>query len=202
MTTETKELPPLCWPDLPDEVARFDWYRSVIAAYAELWEGHPTEPKLTPASAALIAECETRIGCALPGGLARYHQAIGVLDLSEKLCSLKLEGYESIQPLSDAFPSLAERELPAKEEALAKQLVVFSDYLGNGNMFCFHRETKAVWYFDHDTDPALTLFTSEVETYLDALMLKMLAEVHEDDNTGEAILIERFGKALVHKWMY
>jgi len=33
-------------------------------------------------------------------------------------------------------------------------------------------------------------------------MLKMLAEVHDEEEKGEALLVEKFGKALVRKWMY
>ncbi|WP_223196285.1 SMI1/KNR4 family protein [Diaphorobacter ruginosibacter] len=202
MGVENEDLPPLCWPDLPDASARSNWYRLVIAAYADSWEGHPSAPRIAPAPEASIAECEARIGCELPEGLARYHREFGALGLSETLCSVSPEGSEPIQPLIDAYPGLAERELSEEEQALAEQMVAFSDYLGNGNMFCFHRETKAVWYFDHDADPALTLFSAHVPDYLDALMLKMLAEVHDEEEKGEALLVEKFGKALVRKWMY
>jgi hypothetical protein len=74
--------------------------------------------------------------------------------------------------------------------------------LGNGNMFCFHRENGSVYYFDHDSEPLLTKFFDDAQTYLNALMLITLAEVHEADERGEALLISKFGEALVRKWMY
>jgi hypothetical protein len=61
----------------------------------------------------------------------------------------------------------------------AEALIVSGDYLGNGNMFCFHRESGIVYYFDHDSEPLLTKFFDDTQTYLDTLMLITLAEVHE-----------------------
>jgi len=85
---------------------------------------------------------------------------------------------------------------------LADMLVAFGDYLGNGNMFCFHKESGEVYYFDHDDGPPLTRFFCRVEQYLDALMILNLAEVHDADDEGEALLVQRFGKPLVRQWMY
>ncbi len=41
-------LPPLEWPSRPDAAARSAWYRAIIAAYAELRDGHITQPKIAP----------------------------------------------------------------------------------------------------------------------------------------------------------
>lgn len=79
---------------------------------------------------------------------------------------------------------------------------MFGDYLGNGNMFCFHRETGAVYYFDHDSPPMLTRFFNEPQSYLDALMILTLAEVHDDAERGEELLAERFGDVAARKWRY
>ncbi|MBZ5790871.1 SMI1/KNR4 family protein [Burkholderia contaminans] len=202
MTLTNSSVPPLEWPSLPDEAARLAWFRAVIEAYADLWAGHVTMPKLTPATQDAVSQAEGRIGCALPVDLRRYHLEIGTLALSEQLCALEKEAPTPILPLFMAFPGLVERGLSKQEDVLAKQMVVFSDYLGNGNMFCFHKSTGAVYYFDHDTDPVLTLFASNINSYLEALMIKMLADVHEKEEAGEDLLVERFGRALIHKWMY
>ncbi|WP_431823502.1 SMI1/KNR4 family protein [Burkholderia sp. F1] len=159
-------------------------------------------PKVTPATQGAVSQAEVRIGCTLPGALRRYHLEIGALQLAEHLCALENDAPIPIQPLFDAFPGLVERGLSEQEDVLAKQMVVFSDYLGNGNMFCFHGSTGEVFYFDHDTDPALTFFASDINSYLEALMIKMLADVHEQEEAGEDLLVERFGRALVSKWMY
>ncbi len=198
-------LPPLEWPALPDhddDAARLAWYRDVVAAYADLWAGHASQPPFAPATGQAVAATEARLACALPAALRRYHLEIGALNLAETLCAPQADATVSIEPLFDAYPGIVERGLSEADTRLARQLIVFGDYLGNGNLFCFHRESGAVYYFDHDTDPALTPFSPDVRGYLDALMMRSLAEVHDDDAAGEARLIERLGRPLVRKWLY
>lgn len=195
--------PPLAWPALSDDIERLAWYRAVIDAYAALWEGHAAQAKLAPVREDDLCALENKLGCPLPPALRTYHRELGVLSLAEELCSVT-EGDRPIQPLVDAYPGIGEI---AEEEAdlrLAENMIVFGDYLGNGNMFCFHRETFEVYYFDHDTGDMLTRFFPSPQEYLDALMIRCLAEIYESegcDDGGEAILIERFGEALVRKWL-
>lgn len=193
--------PPLAWPELPDQEAREAWYRAVIDAYGALWEGHVSAPCLAPVGETSLAALETRLGCALPPALRRYHGEFGVLSLGEQLCGVQ-PGYICIQPLSEAFPSIVDIATSEPELELAAELVAFGDYLGNGNMFCFHRVTGEVFYFDHDQPPLLCRFFASPEEYLDALMLRTLAEVHEDEDGGMALLEARFGQALVTKWLF
>lgn len=193
--------PPLAWPDLSGPNARLDWYRAVILAYSALWDGHSSEPRLAPVSETDLAELEQHLGCALPASLRQYHADLGALSLSETLCSVA-RGSTPIQPLLEAFPGIVDLSEDEAERTLARELIAFGDYLGNGNMFCFHRQTGEVYYFDHDDGAVLTHFFPAVDQYLDALMIKCLAEVHEDDETGEMLLVERFGLPLVRKWMY
>lgn len=193
--------PPLAWPALPDQDARLAWYRAVIDSYGLLWEGHVTAPKLAPVDEASLAALEARLGCALAPALRCYHSALGVLSLGERLCSVQ-PGDICIQPLSEAFPSIVDIATSETELELAAELVAFGDYLGNGNMFCFHRFTGEVFYFDHDQAPLLSRFFDSVDDYLDALMIRTLAEVYEDDEAGMALLDARFGRDLVSKWLY
>ncbi|WP_409299686.1 SMI1/KNR4 family protein [Pseudomonas sp. KCJK8993] len=193
--------PPLAWPDLPDQDARLAWYRAVIAAYGALWEGHANAPRLVPASDAALQALEQRLGCPLPPALRDYHRQLGVLSLAETLCSVE-PGDISIQPLLEAYPGIVEIDEQYLDLELAQRLVAFGDYLGNGNLFCFERGTGAVYYFDHDSGMALTRFFDSPEAYLDALMLLCLAEVHDDDDGVEALIIQRYGQDLLHKWRY
>ncbi|ROL93372.1 SMI1/KNR4 family protein [Pseudomonas protegens] len=193
--------PPLAWPDLPNQAARLSWYLAVIGAYGALWEGHVNEPELTPVSEEALVALEQRLGCALPPSLRDYHRQLGVLSLAEILCSVG-PGHTPIQPLLEAYPGIVDIPASDLDLALAHQLVAFGDYLGNGNLFCFHRESGAVYYFDHDTGVALTRFFDSPEEYLDALMLLCLAEVYEDDDGAEALISQRYGDDLVRKWRY
>lgn len=195
------DCPALAWPALPDPQARLAWYQAVIKAYAALWEGHVSAPMLTPVAEGAIQALEQQLGCALPAPLRQYHLQLGALSLAETLCSVQ-HGPVCIQPLLAAYPGITDIYEDNLDLPLVEALVAFGDYLGNGNMFCFHRQDGAVYYFDHDTEPALTRFFDSTQDYLDALMLRCLAEVHDDDDAGEALLGARYGESLVRKWLY
>ncbi|NBF10970.1 SMI1/KNR4 family protein [Pseudomonas sp. Fl4BN1] len=193
--------PPLAWPILPDQAVRLSWYLAVIGAYGALWEGHINEPQLTPADEETLQALEQRLGCRLPPSLRDYHRQLGVLSLAEILCSVE-PGHIAIQPLLEAYPGIVDIPEIDLDLGLAQRLIAFGDYLGNGNMFCFERETGVVYYFDHDTGAALTRFFESAEEYLDALMLLTLGEVYDDDDSVEALISQRYGEDLVRKWRY
>lgn len=196
------EIPPLAWPAFTDDSARLDWWRQCVLAYLAQKR---TPPPLTPAPAKDLAALEERLGCSLPPLLRSYHQQIGTLDLAEVLCSVQPAKYACIEPLHNAYPGISDilEDAPDADRqwALVNALIAFGDYLGNGNMWCFHRDTGEVWYFDHDSSPMLTQMFSDVGQYLDVLMFMCLLHVYgEEDN--EDLLREHLGDDLVEKWMY
>jgi hypothetical protein len=198
---QTPAEPALAWVELKDWSERSAWYRAVVAAYGELWERHAAQACPTPGAARDLALLEARLGCALPEGLRRYHLELGALSLAETLCSVSASA-TPIEPLRDAYPGIVEIVFEPDDLALVDALVAFGDYLGNGNMFCFHRITGAVYYFDHDSGAPLVRFADAVEDYLDALMIRCLGEIHDQEEAAEALLVGRFGDALVRKWLY
>jgi len=200
-TQQTPAEPALAWVELKDWNERSAWYRAVVAAYGDLWEGHAKQARISPAAEQDLATLETRLGCALPEGLRRYNLELGALSLAETLCSAG-ESATPIEPLRDAYPGIVEIVSEPDDLALVDALVAFGDYLGNGNMFCFHRITGAVYYFDHDSGAPLVRFADSVEEYLDALMIRCLGEVHDQERAAETLLVNRFGDALVRKWLY
>ncbi|WP_231755257.1 SMI1/KNR4 family protein [Bordetella sp. N] len=197
--------PPLEWPTHATDDERLAWWQACARAYADLWEGHASQAGLAPSSRAELDALEQRLGCPLPPLLRAYHTRIGALNLCENLCSVTQADLASIEPLRAAYPGIADILEDAHDaEAqwqLVDQLVAFGDYLGNGNVWCFHRETGEVWYFDHDSAPMLTRMFSDVGGYLDALMYKCLLEVHEQED-DEDTLRRHLGDAIVDKWMY
>ena len=197
--------PPGCpkmeWPVLTSISERTTWYRAVIQAYAALWEGHPSTPTISPVSQDVLNGLETELGCALPPALRAYYTELGALSLAEKLCSVE-DSDICIQPLVVAFPAIEDMDLCATDQTLIPELIVFGDYLGNGNMFCFHRQNGEIYYFDHDSEPYLTRFFPSAEDYLDALMIRSLSEVYDDEEAGMELLEERFGNAIVKKWLF
>lgn len=192
----------LILPEFADDTARLAWWRDCVQAWLAQWE-NPSP--LTPVKAEEVVALEQRLGCPLPPLLRTYHEQIGTLDLAETLCSVIPAKYASIEPLRDAYPGITDilDDAPDADQQWARvdQLIVFGDYLGNGNMWCFHRQTGEVWYFDHDSSPMLTQIFSDVGQYLDVLMFMCLLTVHgEEDN--EDLLREHLGDAVVEKWMY
>lgn len=193
------DIPPLEWTDFASDAERIQWWQQCVRAYLN-------GSDFTPASRAALDDCEQRIGCPLPPMLRAYHQHIGVEYLAEVI-----NPPERIEPLLDAFPGLEDiledmsAEQAAATRALAEQLIAFGDYLGNGNLWCFHRQTGQVWYCDHDTGECLTQIFDDVRDYLDAVMILSLAEAHDPEEgheTAETILRQRLGDAVVEKWMY
>jgi hypothetical protein len=193
-----------------------------VAAWAQAaraWAWFDERTGLTPASQAEIRATEWRLGCPLPPALAAWHRELGCEDFGERLLPAKpdgdMDGDNAIVPLLRAYPGIPDiaEYLPDAEArdmlALVDRLVAFGDYLGNGNQWCFHRDTGAVWYFDHDTAPHLAPMFDDVADYLDALAIKALCEAHaaaqgeaDGDEQAERLIAERWGEDLIGKWMY
>ena len=202
-------LPAIAWPNFNNDADYKAWMSQAILAYLSMWDDKPTEANFKPANPQTIAKLEAQLGCELPIALKNYHLNFGVTNLAERLNELDIDDDYGIKPLLDAYPGVVDMELSATEISEIEQLIAFGDYLGNGNMWCFHRQTQKVVYFDHDSAPVLTPMFDDVKDYLDVLMLMNIANAHADfaeveDSIDlyEPLLIERFGKALIEKWMY
>ena len=131
----------------------------IIHSVLEAFGSDPAEP----IGEARITELEARLGTTLPGGLELFYESFGVANIGEELLALEDMGWlkaiwADAPEYSPDFSKEDEQHLPL--------LVTFSDYLGNGNMFCFHSETKEVYYFDHDTPPYLTKLFDSVDDYI------------------------------------
>lgn len=193
------------------------WYQG-LQAHAWMDE-EPAQAR--PFSRAELRLCEWRLGCNLPESLRDYLLQLGVLDWAERLLSPCFDlvapdaDMDAIGSVQVVFPGIADIvEMSAPQQALAlkaqlSELVVFGDYLGNGNLWCFDRRDGSVWYLDHDSSPLLTRMFDDVGDYLDALALMSLCRSHavaqgrdDGDEQAEVLLEKRFGRALIRKWMY
>jgi hypothetical protein len=202
MSTEASWPPPSCppleWPESLAGPRRYEWYASVIEAFALLWKGHVMEARVAPVPEEEIVSLERRLGASLPQSLRTYHLRLGALELAETLCSVA-PSKNAIQTLDEAFPSFREVGV---DPSVARDMIAFGDSHGSGNLFCFERRSGEVFFFDHDDGPPLTRFFADPDDYLEALMIKCLADVHEDEDAGEELLVSRLGRDLVRKWMY
>ena len=94
----------------------------------------------------------------------------------------------------------------AAEQEVLRKLIVFGEFLGNGNVWCFHKDNKDIYYFDHDSVPNINrMFTSFYE-YLQSLLIFTQAEIGQDINgieqDCEKIVIDIIGEDRVKKWRY
>ncbi|OAD82014.1 hypothetical protein ATN89_22185 [Comamonas thiooxydans] len=193
------------------------WYQG-LQAHAWMDE-EPVQAK--PFSRAELRLCEWRLGCSLPQSLRDYLLQLGVLDWAERLLSPRFDlmapdaDMDAIGPVQVVFPGIVDIvEMSAQQQVQAlmaqlSELVVFGDYLGNGNLWCFDRRDGSVWYLDHDSSPLLTRMFDDAGDYLDALALMSLCHSHamaqgrdDGDEQAEVLLGERLGQELVKKWMY
>lgn len=161
--------------------------------------------KAIPLTIQEIDELEERLNTKLPNTLKLFYLTFGIADIGEQLVSINDITYlkEIWEPHPQYGPQFTKDDL-----TVLPFLITFSDYIGNGNMFCFHKETQDIYYFDHDTQPYITKFFSDFEDYLrGCLILAQVdlfgeAEQKQVDQWTESIVIDLVGKDVVQKWRY
>jgi len=150
-----------------------------------------------------IAQLEKRLGTPLPEHLKLFYQTFGLADIGEQLQDFKEMGW--IKDIWADQPQYGP-DFTTEDKKYLPFLVSFSDYLWNGNMFCFHSETHQIYYYDHDSQPYLTKLFDQFEHYLKACLILI-----QDDFFGkvkqeqveawtEEIVSDLFGKETVQKW--
>jgi SMI1 / KNR4 family (SUKH-1) len=186
------------------KIGQPDWTvntREILTAIADNYGDDLKEP----VTAADIAVLEKRLGTALPEGLKLFYQAFGIADIGEQLQELKQFGWikEIWAEKPQYGPSFTE-----EDKQWLPFLVSFSDYLGNGNMFCFHSETKEIYYYDHDQRPYLSKIFNSVDDYLKGCLIFAQADLfgaakqEEVEIWTEELVTEILGKEIVQKWRY
>ena len=174
----------------------------ILSELAANWDNEPA----TPISEEQIQELEEKLKTTLPEALKQFYKKFGIADIGEQL-----QNFNEISWIQDIWKDAPQYgpDFTAAEKAVLPFLVSFSDYLGNGNMFCFHSETKEVYYFDHDTKPYLTKLFHTVSDYIKGCLISCQADLF-DQEVGqekveawcEEILEEMFSAAVVKKWKY
>lgn len=156
----------------------------------------------SPISTDEISVLEKKLGTTLPDNLKLFYQTFGLADIGEKLQDLKEIGW--IKDIWADQPQYGP-DFTDEDKKHLPFLVSFSDYLGNGNMFCFHSETKQIYYYDHDTRPYLTKMFDTVDDYLKGCLIFAQNDLGTNDNIEdwtEEIVSEIVGGDIVKKWRY
>ncbi len=155
-----------------------------------------------PISEEEILALETKLGTALPENLKLFYQTFGIADIGEQL-----QDFNEVDWIKDIWSDAPQYgpDFSEQDKLLLPYLISFSDYLGNGNMFCFHSETKEIYYYDHDDKPYLTKMFNTVDDYLKGCLIFAQADLSENkeaENWTEEIVIDLFGQNTVRKWRY
>ena len=121
----------------------------IIDEVAENWNEEPRKPILVNE----ITKLEDRLKTTLPENLKLFYLNFGIAGIGEEL-----QEFEEIDWLKNIWEDAPQYEpdFTKEDQKVLPFLISFSNYLGNGNVFCFHSKTKEIYYFDHDTQPYLT----------------------------------------------
>lgn len=187
-----------------EKIGENDWEKKsklIIESLAENWSNKLKEP----ISLEEIEKLENRLGTTLPNGLKMFYNTFGIADIGEEL-----QNFEDIIWIKELWGDNNPYgpEFTKEDNIVLPHLISFSDYLGNGNMFCFHSDTKEIYYYDHDTRPYLTKMFDHVDDYIKGCLIfaqtDLFGEVGQEqvDKWTEEIAEDLFGKAIIRKWRY
>ncbi len=178
----------------------------ILEALADNWGNELPKPKTNEE----ITELEKRLNTALPNGLRLFYQTFGIADIGEELMR-----FSDIGRTNDIWFKNGEYieyapDFNEEDKAVLPYLVHFSDYLGNGNMFCFHSQTHEIYYYDHESGaPYFTKLFDTADDYIKACLIHCQANlfgenIDEDEvmRWTEEITAEIFGKEVIRKWRY
>ena len=176
---------------------------AILLSISELW-GAGKLPD--PIEMQQIIELENRLGTSLPQGLKLLYQTFGIANIGEELMSFSDMGL-----LNDIWKDVPQYgpEFTDEDKIYLPHLITFSDYLGNGNMFCFHKDTKEIYYYDHDSRPYIIKLFTTVDDYIKGCLIFAQSDLFGDDveqedveKWTEEIVMDLFGEETVYKWRY
>ncbi|KFF03467.1 SMI1/KNR4 family protein [Flavobacterium reichenbachii] len=149
-----------------------------------------------------IFNLEKKLGTSLPENLKLFYETFGIADIGEQL-----QDFEEVDWIKGIWADAPQYgpDFTEEDKKLLPYLISFSDYLGNGNMFCFHSETKEIYYYDHDSKPYLTKIFDTVDDYLKGCLIfaqNDFSESREIDKWTEEIVSDLVGEKIVRKWRY
>ena len=174
----------------------------IIDEVAENWNEEPKKPILVNE----ITELEDRLKTTLPENLKLFYLNFGIAGIGEEL-----QEFEEIDWLKNIWEDAPQYEpdFTKEDQKVLPFLISFSNYLGNGNVFCFHSKTKEIYYFDHDTQPYLTKLFDDVSDYIKGCLISCQSDLFNQDidqdkvdDWCEEILEQLFDSEIVRKWKY
>jgi hypothetical protein len=170
----------------------------IIKSYSlDLWGDDMVEA--TPL--AEIEKCEKRLGTMLPNDLKLFYLKFGPARLMETFL-----GLEEFVYLSASWDKSYLDSYTKDEQEVISGLIVFGDYLGNGNLWCFQKDTKRIFYFKHDTRPNLNRMFDNFYDYIHSLLIYSQGEMGEEieglETEIEKLVVNKIGNDKVRVWQY
>ena len=188
-----------------DKIGDKNWdtkTRAIIQSSVDIWRKNLPEPKTDDE----INQLELKLGVKLPESLKLFYKTFGIAPIGEQLLN-----FDEIGWIKDIWAENPEYgpDFTEEDKTVLPYLITFSDYLGNGNMFCFHCDTKEIFYFDHDDKPYLTKLFNTVDDYLKGCLIlcqvDFFGEIADQEEVSEwtlEVVEELYGKNIVKKWRY
>jgi len=152
-------------------------------------------------SADRIKKCEQTLGTTLPNDLKLFYLRFGAARLTEVLFNV-----EEFQYIAANWGQSFLDHYNKEEQTVLSKLIVIGDYLGNGNVWCFHKDTKEIFYYNHDSKPNINQMFRTFYEYLQSLLIFTQGEIGQDienfDKECEKLVVDLIGKDRVRVWQY
>ena len=152
-------------------------------------------------SADSIRHCEKTLGTTLTDDLKLFYLRFGAARLTEGLFTV-----EEFQYLTTSWGQSFLDHYTKEEQDVLSKLIVFGDFLGNGNVWCFHKDTKKIFYYNHDSKPNINQMFGTFYEYLQSLLIFTQGEIGQDiegfDKQVEKLVVDLIGQDRVKVWQY
>ncbi|MDR1160662.1 MAG: SMI1/KNR4 family protein [Syntrophomonadaceae bacterium] len=162
--------------------------KTIVEAIAKKWNLELPKPKTAEEAAQLEAELQT----SLPSGLKAFYQEFGVTDIGETL--QEWDDIKWLVGLWAAAPKYGP-DLTEAEQAVCPYLVTFGGCANDGNIWCFHSDTKEIYYFDYYEQPRITKLYNTFDDYLKNCLILAQADFFAEPAAKEDVL--RWGKEIL-----
>ncbi len=169
----------------------------ILEAYADYLGDEMSEPTTTDS----IKQCEKKLGTTLPNDMKLFYLRFGAARLIEGLFTVK-----EFQFITAKWGQNFLDHYTKDEQDVLSKLIAFGDYLGNGNVWCFHKDTKEIFYYNHDNKPNINQMFGTFYEYLQSLLIFTQGVIGEDienfEKEVEQLVVELIGKDRVKVWQY
>ncbi len=190
-----------------EKIGNDKWHiktKDILQEFADNWDEELKEPKSNEEIIAL----ENYLGVELPKSLRAFYSVFGVANIGDVL--LDFDEIDYISNICGWFenPQYAP-DFTENEKSLIPNLIAFSDGSGSGNMLCFHKETKEIYYYDHDTKPYFSKFFEDASDYIKCCLIFCQSEFFDEkigidtvEDWCDEVLNKLFGENIIDKWLY